>query len=448
MAKEDKIQFGVWIYPEREGVRFKYLKLRKQDDKFDRTFYIYYEGLIFDEKTNEYKKGKVEEKVGRESQGRSLREAYDLRSQILGNIEEGIGPRSLKEMRDQKHAETEAKEAGENSGITLREAYAEYKDVSTSGARTFYDYDLHMKNTFPDWKDLRLKDITGNMVLKKHSQRGRKAPDQANKSFKFLQAIYKHIIGIDALDPKMPDSDKLKLNPVSILNLKKRWFKKKDKVFLSYEDDVKPIFKAILELEDSPNHPEVIIEEVKGYFFLVLFCGSRKTETLKLRKENVNLERRTLRFPGTDTKNGKPLILPIPDYVFPFFRDRIEAQDGSVYIFPNRTKGSITTNLEHREGVKRHTAQIVESAKTEHPFSLHRLRDVVATISEELGHPELITKAILNHSASKSVTDRYKQPKTVKDLREPMRQIEEEILRLAGNPPNPFKPIRLLRKAG
>ena len=74
-------------------------------------------------------------------------------------------------------------------------------------------------------------------------------------------------------------------------------------------------------------------------------------------------------------------------------------------------------------------------------FSLHRFRDIFATISRQCNHGMLTTKALMNHRFS-DVTNLYLKPLTVEDLREPMKEIEETILGLAGNPGNPFQPDR------
>jgi len=52
---------------------------------------------------------------------------------------------------------------------------------------------------------------------------------------------------------------------------------------------------------------------IRDYFCLLLFTGMRKNEGLSLRWENIDFKEKTVTVP--DTKNGKPLTIPMSSYV-------------------------------------------------------------------------------------------------------------------------------------
>lgn len=160
---------------------------------------------------------------------------------------------------------------------------------------------------------------------------------------------------------------------------------------------------------------------VRDYLLFLLFCGLRKQEGLRLEKSHVNIEDRV--FTVMDTKNLKPLQLPIPGYVLPLLKERIESDDGSKFIFPGTGKSG------HLVEPKRPIQSVIKASKVD--FCLHDLRRFYITVAEGLDVSSYAVKALVNHSLGSDVTAGYITP-DVDRLRKPMEQIERRILQLAG----------------
>jgi integrase len=167
----------------------------------------------------------------------------------------------------------------------------------------------------------------------------------------------------------------------------------------------------------------------------VLYTGLRRNEAITLRWEAVDLEAGTLTV--ADTKNGKPLTLPLTRQVREIFARRWEAakpeQEGqkmTTWVFPSpesRTghyadPKSAVTKVEALSGVA---------------FYTHALRNTFISIARrELGIDESIVKRLVNHARSRDVTEMYAAPWTIEQLRAPAQQIADRIEALMRPPSN------------
>lgn len=158
---------------------------------------------------------------------------------------------------------------------------------------------------------------------------------------------------------------------------------------------------------------------------LLLLTGLRKNEGATLRWANVDLTARTLHVP--ETKNRRPLTLPLSDYLVEVLTTRLEEAQatGSPHVFPSPTgNGPYTSAL---------TASHAAADQADAPGMVHDLRRTFITIAESLDIPAYSLKALVNHHASGDVTQGYLQI-TVERLRAPMQQITDFILK--GPPPS------------
>jgi len=152
----------------------------------------------------------------------------------------------------------------------------------------------------------------------------------------------------------------------------------------------------------------------------VLLTGCRKREGLNLEVSQVDLQAKTFTFP--DTKNRKPLTLPLPSHLYSVIKKRIEKAGGAQYVFPgNGEDGKFT---EPRKQV----ARVVEKSGV--AFMLHDLRRLFITTAESLDIPTYAVKMLVNHSTGSDVTGGYIIP-DVERLRKPMQKIEDRILLVA-----------------
>jgi len=380
------------------GVRVKESPKRTHRGKPDKYFLIRYG-----------KDGKIiQEGIGWGSEGITAQYASNLRGEILSNIRLGSGPQSLKEKRQREEAKRQAKE---NRGTTLQQAFEDFLKVRELKPRTRKDYERSMSVAFPDWQGRGILDISRDMVSTRHFKlKESMGPAQANQHFRFLRALFNFSIG--SYDDPENEGPLLKSNPVDRLSQTKQWFKVDRRRTHIKPKDFPRWFKAVSNLEN---------ETVRVYLLLLLFCGLRKQEGLRLEKSHVNIEDRA--FTVMDTKNSKPLYLPIPGYIFPFIKARVGSTDQSKFIFPGSGESG------HLVEPKRPAQAVIKASKVD--FCLHDLRRFFITVAEGLDVSSYAVKALVNHSLGSDVTAGYIAP-DVDRLRKPMAQIERKILAMAG----------------
>ena len=159
------------------GVRVKESPTRKHRGKADRYYLIRYG-----------KDGKIiQEGVGWAKGGMTAQTASNIRAEIIANIKLGDGYQSLREKRQREEAKRQAKE---NRGITLQQAFGDFLKVRTLKPRTVRDYKRSIAVAFPDWKRKGLLDISRDMVSARHLKlKESMGPAQANQHFRFLRGL-------------------------------------------------------------------------------------------------------------------------------------------------------------------------------------------------------------------------------------------------------------------
>ena len=382
------------------GVRVKESPTRKHKGKPDRYYLIRYgrDGKI------------VQEGIGWASEGATPQFSSNLRAEILSNIRLGSGHQSLREKRQREEAKRQAKK---NRGITLQQSFEDFLKVRTLKPRTKKDYQRSMDVAFPDWKLKGLLDISRDMVSARHFKlKESMGPAQANQHFRFLRALLNFSIG--SYDDPENEGPLIKSNPVDRLSQTKQWCVVERRTTEIKKKDFPKWFKAVLNLNN---------QMAKNYLLILLFCGLRKGEGLRLEKSHVDIEDRV--FTIMDPKNKKPLKLPIPRYIFHFLKERIKSDDGSKFIFPGPGKSG------HYAEPKRSVQSVIKESKVD--FCLHDLRRFFVTRAEELDISGYSIKMLVNHSLKKDgdVTAGYLTPDPER-LRKPMAQIEQKILQIAG----------------
>jgi integrase len=126
----------------------------------------------------------------------------------------------------------------------------------------------------------------------------------------------------------------------------------------------------------------------QAYFPLLLYLGLRKSELLKLKWENVDLEAKELRL--TKTKSGEPFVQPIPE---PAMRI-IEAlpSRGGKYLFPGDRDGCPLVNPNDAWARIRERAGLPD-------VCIHSLRHSQASALIREGFSLQVVSRILNHSS-------------------------------------------------
>ena len=385
-----------WAKTKHVGVRFWESDTRKFKGKPDRCFVIRFKchGRT------------VSETVGWLSEGFSAQQAANVRSEITSNIKMGQGFHSLKEKRD---TEESKKKAEKHQSVTLENAFQEFLSTRQLKPRTIKDYQGFIDSTFSDWGKRPIKDITRDMVSRKHKHLGEEIGHaQANQAFRFLRSLFNYCA---AKFEDLDGSPLVKFNPVLILTQTRQWFRVNRKQTIIKSRDLPKWFKAVIGLK-SPV--------LRDYILTILFSGLRRNEALQLEKKMIDLEERTITL--LDTKNNKPFLIPTPNYLHKVLKARIKANEGSKYIFPSRIKGRHITKPQ--SGIN----AVIKASKVE--FCSHDLRRLFVTTAEALDLSPFVIKRLVNHAIGTDTTSGY-IVSDLERLRGPIQKIEDKILFLA-----------------
>lgn len=389
-----------WKKTKHVGVRYRESKTRKHKGKSEKYYSIRY-------KSHGQTK---EEGIGWESEGKTPQFCSNLRGEIISNIRMGEGHHSVKEKRAIKKAKEKAEES---KAVTLQQGFENFLSIRTLKPRTVKDYTKFMDTAFKDWGKRRIKDINSDMCSDRHKdllERIGKA--QSNQAFRFLRSLLNFCIA------KYRDADStplIKYNPVRVLSETRQWASVRRRQTIIKNKDLPKWFKAVQGLKS---------DTVKAYLLTILLSGLRRNEALPLEKKMVDLEERTIFL--HDTKNNKPFLIPIPNYLHKVLKARIKANEESKYVFPSRLKGRHIT--EPQSGID----QVKKVCSVE--FCSHDMRRLFTTQAEALDLSPFVIKRLVNHSVPEKDSDTTGGyiVSDLERLRGPAQKIEDRILFLAG----------------
>ena len=302
-------------------------------------------------------------------------------------------------------------------GIILADVLDRYftarQDLKPRSVTTYRDL---FKLYLSDWMQKPIENITKQMVADRHLKIGKNTKAAANNVMRTLRAVYNFANAI--LDDSLP------VNPVKHLSNINQWFKIERRQTVVNEPDLPKWFEGVNNIENPI---------IKDYLLLLLFTGARKTETNSIRWEDVDMDNKT--FVLIKTKNGKPLHLPMSDYIYQLFLNRQALREND-FVFPGRGKSG------HLVEPRRQMDKVTTATGVS--FGLHDMRRTyISAIDGIVGFYEL--KRLLNHSAKAGdVTDGY-VVKNIEKLRPLMQKVTDHILGLV-QPREPGKIIPLDRK--
>jgi integrase len=303
-------------------------------------------------------------------------------------------------------------------GITLAEVLDRYFTARQElKPRTVAIYRDFLVRYVPDWMPQPIENITKDMVAVRHLKIGKDAGKAAaNSVMRTLRAVYN--FANELLDDALP------VNPVKRLSNTRQWFTIPRRETLVSEPDLPKWFEAVNKLENPT---------IRDYLLLLLFIGARRTETASLRWEDVDMENKI--FVLTVTKNGKPLPLPMSDYLYRLFLNRHTLREND-FVFPGQ--GASGHLVEARRQMQKVTTQ------TGIKFSLHDMRRTYSSaIDGIVGYYEL--KRLLNHSVrADDVTAGY-IVKNMEKLRPLMQKVTDHIFNLV-QPREPGKVVPFSRE--
>ncbi len=309
---------------------------------------------------------------------------------ILSDLSKGI---------DTNQEKAKSRDRGVTVENMLEQYFTARQELKPRTVKTYRDlFRLYLS----DWKKKPIAEITKDMVAKRHLKIATEAGKAAaNNTMRTFRAVFN--FANELLDDSLP------VNPVKRLSNTRQWFKIERRESIVNESDLPKWYEAVMKLKNPT---------IRDYLLLLLFTGARKTETATLKWEDVDMENRT--FVLTKTKNGKPLPLPMSDYIYGIFQNR-QALLENGFMFPGQGKGG------HLIEPRKQMAKVTE--QTGIKFSLHDMRRTyISAIDGIVGYYEL--KRLLNHSAkTDDVTAGY-VVKNIEKLRPLMEKVTAHILNL------------------
>ena len=314
----------------------------------------------------------------------------------IGKLAEGID--TVKEKREKAI-----------KSVTLGEVFTAFIDSRQLKAKTVIDYRGVMNNIYPDWQKLPITDITRDAVEHRHKKVGAERGEAyANLGARTLRSV------LNYAGAKYETGKGLSLlpeNPVKRISQTRSWYKVKGRTGHLKSHQLQIWFDAVLSIDN---------ETIRDYLIFVLLTGCRKNESAKLQWTDIDLTDKS--YVLRDPKNGRPMQLPLSDYLVDMLTVR-KANSNSVFVFFGSGKHGYLVEP------KRQIAKIVE--KTGLPFGMHDLRRSFVTIAESLDISSFAVKTLINHRLGDDVTSGYIQM-NVERLRKPMQTITDFILKSAG----------------
>ncbi len=338
----------------------------------------------------------------------------------------------------------------EASELTISEVFAQYRQHLLGRSKPAKPNTLSVldkaENRLKEWAGLRVKDLTGNEILRKFDEIASRARTAAEQTFRWVNVAVKHAIDIEASNAQTQQRQpSLSYNPFSILKVQKK-FRTRSELEDSYKakgvrnplspKDTLGRFLTALHNKRSFNRLGC------DYLLLTVLLGARKEETASLcwrelltdedarTTSYVDLHNRVVRF--YDTKNRNDHELPICDAAKRILEDRrdivldVETRpERRRWVFPARSSRSKVGHYSDSKSLREYLCLEADIVK----LGMHDLRRTFGRVAEELTSYAVV-KRLLNHRNTTDPTERYAVPDDER-IFEALQRIELHMLMTA-----------------
>lgn len=377
----------------------------------------------------------------------SLNKAREEAEDALNKIRKGIDPNLEKR---QQARETEKARGREK--ITIGFAFEEYlafqsgedEDASRDGqateprasANTIQDL-AKAKKRLEDgalWK-LPIEEVDDQALLKEYrrlcrASRSKRASNGGKTSaggiFRYLRAAFNRA----ARNYKI----RLEANPFQGLNsLEKGWqtAPARRRIVANAEGDLGKWWAAVEALRTKTDGRAKDSAAIADWLQVALLLGGRKTESLSLKWEDVDLERGVGVF--RKTKSGREHHFPFASHVRMILERRKAANENaakpSAYVFPASRIGRKSRERTHIKEPKTSITAVKQASGIS--FAPHDLRRTFGTLLNELDVNAYTVKRALNHAPDDVASRHYIQTRT-KALLPIYERLEALVLTEAG----------------
>ncbi|ELM3658210.1 integrase [Edwardsiella piscicida] len=353
-------------------------------------------------------------------------------------------------MKLTKRNPNKIKRESDASELTISEVFSQYRQHLLGRSKPAKPNTLNVlnkaENRLSEWSGFRVKDLTGNEILRKFDEIASRARTAAEQTFRWANVAVKHAIEIEASNAQTQQRQpSLSYNPFSILKVQKK-FRTRSELEDSYRakgvrnplspKDTLGRFLTALHNKRSFNRLGC------DYLLLTVLTGARKEETASLcwretltedeakTTSYIDLENRVIRF--YDTKNRNDHELPICDATKRILEDRrdivndTEKQaDKRKWVFPARSSRSKVGHYSDSKSLREYICQEAGIMK----LGMHDLRRTFGRVAEEMTSYAVV-KRLLNHRNTTDPTERYAMPDNER-IYEALQRIELHMLMTA-----------------
>ena len=328
----------------------------------------------------------------------SLATARELAKAALAEAARGGDPASRKQQ--EKQLESFAELADE-----YLERHAKKQKRTWRGDERTINTEL-----LPAWRHVKARDITRRdvrVVLDRIVDRGSEI--QANRVRALISKMYNWGIGRDLVDHNpcqglpRPGKERRRDRVLSEDEIRKFW---------ATLDDERPLIAA--------------------HFKIRLLTAQRGGETLRMRRQDVDVQTAWWTIPGEISKNGLPHRVPLSPMACECLEEIWHMSPQSPWVFPG-PRG------EHMTSLQKAIERIRERAGVE--FRGHDLRRTAASHMTSMGISRLVVAKILNH-AENSVTAVYDRHSYDAEKRDALNEWSRKLAVIIGGTESNVLPFR------
>ncbi|WP_432399850.1 tyrosine-type recombinase/integrase [Pantoea allii] len=331
--------------------------------------------------------------------------------------------------------------------LTLSEIFAQYKQHLLGRSKPAKPNSIRVldkaEQKLKEWERYRVRDLTGNVILKKFDEIASKTRTTAEQTFRWANVAVQHAIDVEAMNAQSEQRlPVLTYNPFTVLRIQKK-YRSRSELEESYQSkgvrnplsakDTLGKFLEALHSKRSFNRLGC------DYLLLTVLLGARKEETASLcwREELSEEEAKTASYVDLanrkifffDTKNRTNHELPVCDAVKSILEDRrdivfaeeVEAERRR-WVFPARSPRSQSGHYSDSKTLREYLC--IEAGIVK--LGTHDLRRTFGRIAEELVSYAVV-KRLLNHRNTTDPTERYAEPDRNR-VYEALQRIELHIL--------------------
>jgi integrase len=228
----------------------------------------------------------------------TIEQARTMAAKMNGEIASGIDPAAAKR--------------GIRQSSTLQELFDKWHDDYGKPRlrdRTLITDKSRFDTCFAGWKNRKIAGITESDVRTLHTQIGKdRGHVTANRAVQLLRKLYNF-----ARIGRNPASKAVEL------------FRETSRERFVQPGELPALFKA---LDDEATNPMF-----RGFFYLCLYTGARRSNVASMRDEELNIDAATWTIPAEKTKAKQPILLPLAPEALAIIKRRVGHASG--FIFPS-----------------------------------------------------------------------------------------------------------------